>query len=93
MKTVLTRAALVVLGMLSLPLTALLVDGSAADEWIIPLQLGAATVVGGVLGLVLRGVAAGHAWRRFAVGALLCLAGTVVGALVLFALLVGINPA
>ncbi|PRZ16106.1 hypothetical protein [Nesterenkonia sandarakina] len=44
-------------GALSLPVTAALLDGSAAENWIIPVQAGVMAVIGAVCGLALPALA------------------------------------
>ena len=93
MTTLISRALPVVVGLFSLPLAAWVLDGPDVEDWVFPGQVLLAIVLGGVLGLLLPGISAAGAGRRFVLGAALGLAGAAAGTLVLFALLAGIDPA
>ena len=88
-------AALVLLGMVSLPLVASVLDGEGTENWILPVQLLLMALVGAAVGRAvpaLAGEGAG-ARRRMVVGALVGLAGAVLGLVVFFLLLSGLHGA
>ncbi len=88
-------AGLVLLGMVSLPLVASVLDGEGTENWILPVQLLLMALVGAAVGRAvpaLAGKGAG-ARRRMVVGALVGLAGAVLGLVVFFLLLSGLHGA
>jgi hypothetical protein len=88
-------AALVLLGMVSLPFVASVLDGEGTENWILPVQLLLMALVGAAVGRAvpaLAGEGAG-ARRRVVVGALVGLAGAVLGLVVFFLLLSGLQGA
>jgi hypothetical protein len=88
-------AGLVLLGMVSLPLVASVLDGEGTENWILPVQLLLMALVGAAVGRAvpaLAGEGAG-ARRRVVVGALVGLAGAVLGLVVFFLLLSGLHGA
>ena len=88
-------AGLVLLGMVSLPLVASVLDGEGTENWILPVQLLLMALVGAAVGRAvpaLAGEGAG-ARRRMVVGALVGLAGAVLGLVVFFLLLSGLHGA
>ena len=92
---ILAGAALVLLGMVSLPLVASVLDGEGTENWILPVQLLLMALVGAAVGRAvpaLAGEGAG-ARRRMVVGALVGLAGAVLGLVVFFLLLSGLHGA
>ena len=84
---------LLLAGLLSLPLAAALLDDRGTENWILPVQLGAMALLGGLVGVALPGFVAGSTGRRLAVGAAYGLAAGVVGLLVFFLLLSGFDGA
>lgn len=91
-------AALVILlvaGVLSLPLAALVLDGEGNENWILPAAFGAMAVVGAIVGSLLPGVAGRDASTRRGrwVGALLGVGMLVLGTLVFFLVLSGFDGA
>lgn len=80
-------------GVLSLPLTAAWLDDPATENWILPVQLGAMALLGCALGSGLRGFVAGSTRRRVVVGAAYGVAAGLVGVLVFFLLLSGLDGA
>lgn len=88
-------AALVLLGMLSLPLVASVLDGASTENWIIPVQLLLMAVVGAVVGRAVPALAGEGSDHRRAtlVGALVGVGAAVLGLLVFFLLLNGLDGA
>jgi uncharacterized membrane protein len=86
---------LLVAGMLSLPLAALLLDGQGTENWILPAQLLVMAGVGvGVTSLLPALARSGASTRRRAVtGAAWGLLAAVVGVLVFWLLISGFNGA
>ena len=92
---IVAASALVLLGMVSLPLVASVLDGEGTENWILPVQLLLMALVGAAVGRAvpaLAGEGAG-ARRRMVVGALVGLAGAVLGLVVFFLLLSGLHGA
>ena len=56
-------AILVVLGLLSLPISAAFLDGGSTEDLVVPVQLVVMTVVGAVVGYLLPGLAGPTATR------------------------------
>lgn len=86
---------LILLGMLSLPLVASVLDGEGTQSWIIPVQLLLMAAVGAVVGRTvpaLAGEGSDHR-RAMLVGALLGVGAAVLGLLVFFLLLNGLGGA
>lgn len=81
---------LVLVGVLSLPVTAAFLDGGSTEDLVIPAQLILAAVLGAVIGYVLPGLGGpGTArGRSAAIGAAIALVVAVLGILV-FAVLLG----
>lgn len=92
---VLGVAVLIVAGMLSLPLSATLLDGQGTENWIIPVQLVVMAVVGAALALALPALAPEGAPtpRRALTGVGWGLLAAIVGVLVYFLLISGISGA
>jgi hypothetical protein len=86
---------LVLLGMVSLPLVASVLDGEGTENWILPVQLLLMAGVGAVVGRAVPALAGERASRRrsVAVGALVGLAAAVLGLVVFFLLLSGLDGA
>ena len=80
-------------GILSLPLAAAFLDDQGTENWIVPVQLGAMALVGGLVGVTVPGFVAGTTRRRLAVGAAYGVGAAVVGVLVFFLLLSGFGGA
>ncbi|WP_165354998.1 hypothetical protein [Nocardioides oleivorans] len=86
---------LVVLGMLSLPMSAYAIDGEGAENWIIVVQLGAMALLGaavtvGLPGLAREGAGTG---RRALTGVWWGLLAALVGVVVFWFLLNGVRGA
>ena len=86
---------LLVLGVLSLPLVAAVLDGESTENWIIPVQLLLMAVVGALVGRMVPALAGPDATRGRAVlvGVVAGLAAAVVGLLIFFLLLSGFDGA
>ena len=86
---------LLVLGVISLPLVASVVDGEGTENWILPVQLLVMAVVGAFAGWLVPQLGGRDASRRrgILVGAALGVAAGVVGLIVFFLLLNGISGA
>ena len=86
---------LLVVGVFSLPVSALFLDGQDTENYVLPAAVVAMAVIGALVGSVLPGVAGEHAsvskgrW----VGALIGVAMVVLGTLVFFLLLNGFDGA
>lgn len=81
---------LVVVGVLSLPVTAAFLDGDSTEDLVVPVQLVLVALVGAVVGYLLPGLGgpASARGRSAAVGAVVGLAGALLG-VVIFVLLLG----
>lgn len=86
---------LLVLGVLSLPLVALFLDGEGTESWIIPVQLLLMALVGAAVGRLVPALAGAGATRgrATAVGALVGVAAAVLGLVLFFLLLNGLDGA
>lgn len=86
---------LIVLGVLSLPLVAAVLDGEGTENWIIPVQLALMALVGAVAGRFVPALAGEGATRGRAagIGAVVGVAAAVLGLVVFFLLLNGIDGA
>ena len=86
---------LVLLGFVSLPLVASVLDGEDTENWIIPVQLLLMALVGALVGWALPAVAGPAATKRRGalVGAVIGVAAGVLGLLVFFLLLSGLDGA
>jgi hypothetical protein len=82
-------------GVLSLPLSAALLDGRSTENLILPAQLAAMALLGAVLGVLLPGLtrAGASGARRAVLGALIGVGGALVGIVVFFLLLNGVTGA
>ena len=94
-KRVVAVVVLLVLGVLSLPLVASVLDGEGTENWILPVQLLLMAVVGGVVGRLVPALAGEGATPRRAVvvGALVGVGAAVLGLLIFFLLLNGLEGA
>jgi hypothetical protein len=92
---VLAYVVLLVLGVLSLPLVASVLDGQGTENWILPVQVLLMALVGAVVGRLVPGIAGDGATRRRAVvvGAVAGVVAAVVGLVVFFVLLSGLGGA
>jgi hypothetical protein len=90
---VLGGVLLLVAGVLSLPISAALLDDPGTENWIIPVQLGAMACLGALAGVALPGFVIGTTGRRVAVGAAYGVAAGLVGVVVFFLLLSGFDGA
>ena len=85
---------LLVLGVLSLPLVASVFDGEGAENWILPVQLLLMAVVGALVGDWSPSWPAGRDPRRaVVVGVLVGVGAAVLGLLIFFLLLNGLEGA
>ena len=86
---------LLVLGVLSLPVTAAFFDGEGTENWIVPVAVALMAVIGAVVGSMLPGLAgAGATQQRGAlIGAAVGVAMLVLGIVVFFLLLSGFDGA
>lgn len=90
---VVTALVLLALGVLSLPLTALVFDEAGQEGWIIPVQIVVMALIGAGVGLIvpsLAGVGASKA-RSAVVGAAVALVGVAISLVLFFVLLNGID--
>ena len=92
---ILALLVLLVLGILSLPLTASVLDGEGTENWILPVQLLTMAVAGALAGWLVPALGGRDASRRrgILVGAVLGVAAGVVGLVIFFLLLNGISGA
>ncbi len=86
---------LVVLGVLSLPLVAAILDGEGTENWIIPVQLLLMAAVGALVGRLMPALAGPGATRGRAVlvGVVAGLAAAALGLIIFFLLLSGLDGA
>jgi hypothetical protein len=86
---------LLVLGIVSLPVSAAFLDGEGTENWILPVQLVGMAVVGAVVGRLLPGLAGADApgARSAWIGALAGFAAALVGVGLFFLLLNGFSGA
>ena len=86
---------LLVLGVLSLPATALVLDGEGAENWIVPVQLLGMAAIGAAVTVALPGLAREGAsdGRRAMTGAWWGLLAAFVGVVVFWLLLNGLSGA
>jgi hypothetical protein len=80
-------------GVISLPIAAYFLDDQGTENWILPVDVAAVALLGGVLGAVLPGFVAGSTLRRVLVGAAYGVAAATVGVVVFFLLLSGFRGA
>ncbi|HYN30173.1 MAG TPA: hypothetical protein VES95_09935 [Dermatophilaceae bacterium] len=86
-------ATLLVLGVLSLPLVAVVLDGEGTEDWIIPVQLALMAAVGALVGRMMPALAAPDATPRRAVlvGVVAGLTAAAIGLVMFFELLSGLD--
>ena len=86
---------LVVLGVLSLPVVAAVLDGEGTENWIIPVQLLLMAAVGALVGRLVPALAGPDATRGRAVlvGVVVGLAAAALGLVIFFLLLSGLDGA
>lgn len=86
---------LLVIGLLSLPVVAYFFDGQGTENWILPIQLVVAAGSGAVLALLLPGMVreGSSVRRRILVGAGFGIGMAVLGVVVFFLLLNGLDGA
>ncbi len=86
---------LLVLGILSLPVTAFFFDGEGSENWIIPVAIGLMLVIGAIVGSILPGLAGPDAGqqRGAMVGAAVGVGMLVLGIVIFFLLLSGFDGA
>jgi hypothetical protein len=80
-------------GLLSLPIAASFLDDQGTENWILPVQVAVMLAVGALLGVALPGFVGGTTGRRVAVGAAYGLGAALVGLVVFFLLLSGLDGA
>lgn len=95
LQRLLALTILLVAGILSLPLAAYLLDDQGSENWILPVQLGGMAALGGVVGVLLPGLARPGSSRGRAarIGALVGVGLAVLGVVVFFLLLSGFDGA
>ena len=94
-KRVAAVVVLLVLGVLSLPVVAGVLDGQGSENWIVPVQLTLMAAVGALAGRLVPTLGGADASRRrgVVVGALLGVAAALVGVLLFFLLISGLSGA
>ena len=94
-KRVTAVLVLLVLGFLSLPVVAGVLDGQGSENWIVPVQLALMAAVGALAGRLVPTLGGADASRRrgVVVGALLGVAAALVGVLLFFLLISGLSGA
>ena len=94
-KRVTAVLVLLVLGFLSLPVVAGVLDGQGSEDWIVPVQLALMAAVGALAGRLVPTLGGADASRRrgVVVGALLGVAAALVGVLLFFLLISGLSGA
>lgn len=94
-KRVTAVLVLLVLGFLSLPVVAGVLDGQGSENWIVPVQLALMAAVGALTGRLVPTLGGADASRRrgVVVGALLGVAAALVGVLLFFLLISGLSGA
>jgi hypothetical protein len=87
--------ALLVIGVLSLPVVAFFLDGEGTENWIIPVQLALMAVIGALVGRAVPAVAGEGASpsRATVIGAALGLGAAALGLVLFFLLLNGLDGA
>lgn len=87
--------ALLILGVLSLPVGAAFLDGPRAEDWIVPVQLAVMAVIGAGLTVAIPALApvGASAPRRAAAGVVWGLVAALVGVVVFWLLLSGFGGA
>jgi hypothetical protein len=95
MERVAAVAVLLVLGVVSLPAVAGVVDGPGSENWIVPVQLALMTAIGALAGRLVPSLGGAGASRRRGVvaGALLGVAAALFGVVLFFLLLSGLSGA
>ena len=93
MTKVLGVVLLLVAGVVFLPLSAAFLDDQGSENWILPVDVAAVALLGGVLGVVLPGFVTGSSRRRAVIGAAWGVGAAAVGLLVFFLLLSGFEGA
>ena len=94
MERMLGLFVLLVAGIVSLPLAATPFDSEGSENWIIPVQLGAMAIIGVLVSLAIPALTgAATRSRRVLLGALFGVGMALVGVLVFFLLLNGLDGA
>ena len=95
MRRVAALLVLLVLGVVSLPLVASVLDGQGTENWIIPVQLLLMAATGALAGWAVPTLGGADASRRrgILVGALIGLGAALLGLVIFFLLLSGISGA
>jgi len=86
---------MLVLGLLSLPVTAYFLDGQGTENWILPVQVVVTAALGAGVSMLFPGLTrdGSSTRRRLLVGAALGIATALVGVVVFFLLLNGLGGA
>ncbi len=94
-KRTITVVVLVLLGFVSLPAVAGVLDGRASENWIVPVQLALMAALGALAGRLVPTLGGAEASRRrgVVVGALIGVAAALVGVLSFFLLISGLAGA
>jgi hypothetical protein len=95
MRRVAALLVLLVLGVISLPLVASVLDGQGTENLVLPVQLGLMALLGGLAGWAVPTLGGADATRRrgIVVGALIGLGTGVLGVVIFFLLLSGLDGA
>jgi hypothetical protein len=95
MRRVAALLVLLVLGVISLPLVASVLDGQGTENLILPVQLGLMALLGALVGWAVPTLGGADATRRrgIIVGALVGLATAILGVVIFFLLLSGLDGA
>jgi hypothetical protein len=95
MRRVAALLVLLVLGVISLPLVASVLDGQGTENLVLPVQLGLMALLGGLAGWAVPTLGGADATRRRGItfGALIGLATAVLGVVIFFLLLSGLDGA
>ncbi len=80
-------------GILSPALVAMFLDDQGSENWILPVQIGGMAVVGALVGVGVPGFLSGSGTRRALLGAAAGVAAAMLGVVVFFLLLSGIDGA
>jgi hypothetical protein len=93
MRRVAALLVLLVLGVISLPLVASVLDGQGTENFILPVQLGLMALLGALAGWAVPTLCGADATRRrgIVVGALIGLGTGVLGVVIFFLLLSGLD--
>jgi hypothetical protein len=95
MRRVATLVVLLLLGFVSLPVVAGVINGQGSENWIVPVQLALMAAIGALAGRLVPTLGGADASRRrgVVVGALLGVGAAIVGVLSFFLLISGLAGA